>query len=86
MHGWLYYDALCAVTLQWRLHFEFVTSDTQLMHELPARDLENGDVWGGPATLNIETMVWNLPIKIYPTAPLQVSQGLQTQARNRLTV
>jgi hypothetical protein len=63
-----------------------VTSDTQLIHELPARDLENGNVWRGPATLNIETMVWNLPIKIYPTTPLQISQGLHTQVKNRLAV
>lgn len=74
------------VTLRWRLHFEFVTSNTHLIHKLPARDLENGNIWGGPATLNIETMVWNLPIKIYPTTPLQISQGLQTQLKHRLAV
>lgn len=74
------------VTLQWRLHFEFVTSNTQLIHELPARELENGNTWGGPATLNIETMVWNLPVKIYPTTPLQISQGLQSQLKHRLAV
>jgi hypothetical protein len=72
--------------LQWRLHFEFVTSNTQLIHELPARELENGNTWGGPATLNIETMVWNLPVKIYPTTPLQISQGLQSQLKHRLAV
>lgn len=80
------YCALCTVTLQWRLHFEFVTSNTQLIHELPAMELENGNIWQGPATLNIETMVWNLPIKIYPTTPLQISQGLQSQLKHKLAV
>jgi hypothetical protein len=56
------------------------------MRELPARDLDSGNVWGGPATLNIETMAWNLPIKIFPTTPFQISQGLQTQVKHRLAV
>ena len=49
-------------------------------------ELENGNIWQGPATLNIETMVWNLPIKIYPTTPLQISQGLQSQLKHKLAV
>ncbi|KAJ9591555.1 hypothetical protein L9F63_001909 [Diploptera punctata] len=64
------------VKLQWRLHFEFVTS-------VPQAETEE---WHAPSTLNIETMVWNLPIKIYPTTPHQISHGLQTQSKPRLVV
>ena len=64
------------VKLQWRLHFEFVTS-------IPQGETED---WHAPATLNIETMVWNLPIKIYPTTPLQISHGLQTHSKPRLII
>ncbi|KAJ8874265.1 hypothetical protein PR048_025108 [Dryococelus australis] len=73
------------VMLKWRLHFEFVTSGGNEALPVPEADA-NGNVWQGPAALNIETMVWNLPIKICPTVPLQVSHGLQAQSKYRVTI
>ncbi|KAL0270231.1 UNVERIFIED_CONTAM: hypothetical protein PYX00_007702 [Menopon gallinae] len=67
------------VSLQWRLHFEFVTSQTTQTQQ-EANDKEDKS-WQGPPVLNIETMVWNLPIKILPTTPQHVSQGLQAQSK-----
>ncbi|KAL1129568.1 hypothetical protein AAG570_012513 [Ranatra chinensis] len=52
------------VSLNWKLHFEFVTGNTGC-NEISL----NGDTWQAPATLNIETMIWDLPIQIYPTIP-----------------
>lgn len=74
------------VTLQWRLHFEFVTSLTPTI--VPSSNLEGKEdkTWQGPSTLNIETMIWNLPIKVLPTTPQHVSQGLQAQSKYVLAI
>ncbi|CAD7093498.1 unnamed protein product [Hermetia illucens] len=58
------------VDVRWRLHFEFVTS----------ADIDFGSAdhsaedWRAPDDIPIETMVWNLPVTLYPTAPLQIFQ------------
>lgn len=51
------------VTLKWRLHFEFVT--TVKMAEMPNERTVN---WQGPSSLDVETMIWDLPLHIHPTA------------------
>ncbi|EFX88834.1 hypothetical protein DAPPUDRAFT_221054 [Daphnia pulex] len=57
------------VALKWRLHFEFVTAVSALNW--------NGETaWEPPKVTDIETMVWDLPIVIYPTAPAHVSKAL----------
>lgn len=57
------------VDVRWRLHFQFVTttSDTLMPNDGP-----DNDVWHGPKNIDIETMVWNLPITIYATNPTQI--------------
>lgn len=71
------------VTLKWRLHFEFVTStaDEVVMkpEAKPKKDTMDGQIWQGPTDIKIETMVWDLAIKLYPNLPSYISQGLQTQ-------
>ncbi|XP_046991942.1 RAB6A-GEF complex partner protein 2 isoform X2 [Schistocerca americana] len=74
------------VSLRWRLHFEFVTCPSCDNSLVTGKNLTDRNVWQGPASLDIETMVWNLPIKIYPTTPLQVSQGLQAQAKHSIII
>ncbi|XP_013183680.2 RAB6A-GEF complex partner protein 2 [Amyelois transitella] len=54
------------VSLRWRLHFEFVTTCEKLLPN--AED----DSWKAPLNIAIETMVWNLPVKIYSTLPKQI--------------
>lgn len=64
---------LAIVDVRWRLHFEFVTTQNGL-------GIENGDGdtiqtnWQAPLDIEIETMIWNLPVTIYPTAPMQIYQ------------
>lgn len=70
------------MSLRWRLHFEFVTSTNKSL-ENPKLD-ENE--WQAPADLSVETMVWNLPIKIFSTTPVHVIQGLQTNNVHRLLI
>ncbi|KAK6639758.1 hypothetical protein RUM43_008033 [Polyplax serrata] len=65
------------VSLQWRLHFEFVTSTTPLSADDPPNDENEEKSSQGPSSLNIETMIWNLPIKILPTTPYLVGQSHQ---------
>ncbi|XP_058809730.1 RAB6A-GEF complex partner protein 2 isoform X2 [Phymastichus coffea] len=50
------------VNLKWRLHFEFVTAVKPI--EFPDENTMN---WQAPSTVDIETMVWDLPVHIYPT-------------------
>ncbi|XP_012272249.1 RAB6A-GEF complex partner protein 2 [Orussus abietinus] len=50
------------VKLKWRLHFEFVTTTKPV--EMPDGSTMS---WQGPSTLDVETMVWDLPLRIHPT-------------------
>ncbi|KAG8036903.1 hypothetical protein G9C98_004225 [Cotesia typhae] len=50
------------MTLKWRLHFEFVT--TTKVIEMP---MANTIDWQAPSSLDVETMVWDLPLHIYPS-------------------
>ncbi|XP_045537844.1 RAB6A-GEF complex partner protein 2 [Papilio machaon] len=56
------------VSLRWRLHFEFVTTNEKLSPNPEEKD------WNAPLNVPIETMVWNLPVKIYSTLPKQITQ------------
>lgn len=70
------------VSLRWRLHFEFVTSTSKAL-DAPSLD-QCG--WQAPADVPIETMVWSLPIRLFSTTPIQVSQGLQANTVHKLTM
>lgn len=60
------------VDVRWRLHFQFVTStNEELNMEINKDSLE----WQAPTDISIETMIWNLPVTIYPTAPVQIPQA-----------
>ncbi|XP_046354863.1 RAB6A-GEF complex partner protein 2-like [Haliotis rufescens] len=60
------------VCLRWRLHFEFVTS-CDPVEEVEMAKTDDGSTWRGPPTMNVETMVWDMPIKVFPTNPLHAS-------------
>ncbi|KAG1673630.1 RAB6A-GEF complex partner protein 2 [Nymphon striatum] len=64
-------------SLSWKLHFEFVTTTTELDDRTPPKSEKNNTTWTGPQNLDIETMVWDLPIAIVPCNPVQVYFGLQ---------
>lgn len=54
------------VSVRWRLHFEFMTLTT-IPKERPDHDEELS--WNAPSHLDVEAMVWDLPIKVYATNP-----------------
>ncbi|XP_063977588.1 RAB6A-GEF complex partner protein 2 [Diachasmimorpha longicaudata] len=61
------------VMLKWRLHFEFVT--TLKLLETPQENITH---WQGPASLDVETMIWDLPLHIYPSiAPVNSNQQIK---------
>jgi len=69
---------VCSVN--YNLHFEFVTS----ADGLPAQGIpeeEGGSEWQGPAKLDIETMVWDLPVRIFPTYPNHAAQASQLSSK-----
>ncbi|KAL4003737.1 Rgp1 family protein [Acanthocheilonema viteae] len=61
------------VHLKWRLHFEFVTCND--FNE----EVEEG-LWQAPANINIETMSWDLDIKIFPCSPHNAALTLPSPA------
>lgn len=61
------------VCLRWRLHFEFVTSKVPLLDRPEPKNPDDSPVWQGPAQLDVETMVWDLPITVYATKPTFVN-------------
>jgi len=66
------------------LHFEFVTAKTPLPSLAPpaANAPDSAALWQGPASIDVETMVWDLPIKVFATNPMFVSSvsQLRTEA------
>ncbi|XP_042889914.1 RAB6A-GEF complex partner protein 2-like [Penaeus japonicus] len=72
------------VSLQWRLHFEFVTSKTEVPGPSTPQNPEDQIEWRAPSSLEIETMVWDLPITVLPTTPSQVAQAICMPAQQTL--
>ena len=73
------------VALDWRLHFEFVTTTATAAEAeatpLPAPAEPTQHVtWEAPETLPIETMIWDLPVQLCATSPGHVAQSLQMGA------
>lgn len=70
-----------SVSLRWKLHFEFVTAvkptdDLKVIHN-------TDQIWQAPKSVEIETMVWDLPIQIYPTTTIS---DLHTQTKSYLVI
>ncbi|GIY72062.1 RAB6A-GEF complex partner protein 2 [Caerostris extrusa] len=73
------------VSLKWKLHFEFVTTNT--ISAMPESASSSDSVsWQGPANLDVQTMIWDLPIDVYPTHPLQVAHGLPSKLDHMITI
>ena len=67
-------------TVSYYLHFEFVTTAGRgEMQEVPEE--EGGSEWQGPSKMEIETMVWDLPVKLYTTFPNHVAQASKQDSR-----
>jgi len=65
---------ICSVS--YILHSSFVTSVSGVVKQ-PVPEEEGGSEWQGPSKLDIETMVWDLPIQLYPTYPNHAAQSSQ---------
>lgn len=78
------YIVFVTVSLQWRLHFEFVTSKTEVPGPSTPQNAEDQIEWRAPSSLEIETMVWDLPITVLPTTPSQVAQAICMPAQQTL--
>lgn len=60
-----------AVDVRWRLHFEFVTTARKIEETV---HLDEHGHWQAPVDIEIETMVWNQPVTLFPTSPMQSLQ------------
>ncbi|CAH1164104.1 unnamed protein product [Phaedon cochleariae] len=70
------------VSLNWRLHFEFVTTTHKGLNPPSPEDTN----WQAPSEIPIETMVWSLPIRLYSTNPIHVAQGVHANSRHKLII
>ncbi|XP_042900669.1 RAB6A-GEF complex partner protein 2 [Parasteatoda tepidariorum] len=73
------------VSLKWKLHFEFVTTNVTFSMPEPENSFDSS-TWQGPASMDVQTMVWDLPIDVYPTHPLQVAHGLPSKLDHMITI
>ncbi|XP_054160595.1 RAB6A-GEF complex partner protein 2-like [Oppia nitens] len=73
------------VSLSWKLHFEFVTAKPEDVRNTVTQDSQ-GVSEQSPPFLNVQTMVWDLPICLFATHPIQVARGFQMPAASTLTV
>jgi len=73
------------VSLTWKLHFEFVTTKADNLVQTILPDSQ-GYMTKSPAHLDVQTMVWDLPLLIHPNHPVTVARGLQLPACSTLIV
>jgi len=73
------------VSLVWRLHFEFVTTKPEEVSSDDVYDTQ-GVMERSQSEIRVQTMVWDLPLIIHPTHPIQVARGLQMPASSTLSV
>ena len=73
------------VSLSWRLHFAFVTTKPEQLVTEVISDSQ-GFMAKAAARLDVQTMVWDLPLNIYPNHPVQVARGLQLPASSSTLV
>ena len=72
--------------MQWSLNFDFMISPNKLPNiEIPS-DSTQDSIWQPPNTINTEKMSWTLPISVYPTSPLTLSNVCTQTDVNRLVL
>ncbi|KAL3831384.1 hypothetical protein ACJMK2_023136 [Sinanodonta woodiana] len=76
-------DIVCQ---RWRLHFEFITTCEPIKEPEKPTKPDQSTTWRGPATLNVETMVWDLPVKIFPSNPLHASSVTLIKTANSIRI
>lgn len=73
------------VSLSWKLHFEFVTTKADNLNPVIIPDSQ-GYMTKSAGHLDVQTMVWDLPLVILPNHPVTVARGLQLPACSTLIV
>lgn len=73
------------VCLSWKLHFEFVTTKADNLTPTIIPDSQGYMTKSAP-NLDVQTMVWDLPLVILPNHPVTVARGLQLPASSTLVV
>lgn len=81
----LFAISFAAVSLTWKLHFEFVTTKVDEIESIALADSQ-GVMERSPGEIKVQTMLWDLPLQLLPTHPTQVARGLQLPASSTLTV
>ncbi|MXQ89480.1 hypothetical protein E5288_WYG000811 [Bos mutus] len=75
-----------AVSLKWRLHFEFVTSREPGLVLLPPVEQPEPATWTGPEQVPVDTFSWDLPIKVLPTSPTLASYAAPGPSTSTITI
>ncbi|KAM3848663.1 RAB6A-GEF complex partner protein 2 isoform 2-T2 [Vipera latastei] len=74
------------VSLQWRLHFEFVTLRDVAEAPVTPKDPSEAANWTGVEQMDVDTFSWDLPIKVLPTSPLLATSVSQLPSCSALTI
>ncbi|KAG8131382.1 putative Retrograde Golgi transport protein [Naja naja] len=74
------------VSLQWRLHFEFVTLRDVAEVPVAPKDQSEATSWTGVEQMDVDTFSWDLPIKVLPTSPLLATSVSQLPSCSSLSI
>ncbi|XP_058028506.1 RAB6A-GEF complex partner protein 2 isoform X4 [Ahaetulla prasina] len=74
------------VSLQWRLHFEFVTLRDVAEAPVAPKDKSEAASWTGVEQMDVDTFSWDLPIKVLPTSPLLATSVSQLPSCSSLSI
>ena len=77
-----------SVSVRWRLHFEFIidsSSDKKTGEETPVteEDEEGEDI---PSNIKTESMLWDLPLHVVATNPIQASLMMQAESSETMVL
>lgn len=74
------------MSLQWRLHFEFVTLRDVAEAPMALKDPSEAASWAGVEQMDVDTFSWDLPIKVLPTSPLLATSVSQLPSCSALSI
>lgn len=85
MLNFVFFDV--SVSLRWSLRFEFTIGksiEQNVANDMTTADLNQGQ-WL-PSTVKTETMLWDLPLHVVATNPIQASLMMQAESLETLVL
>lgn len=69
----IFIEMFLLVSHRWKLHFEFVIAKTSQSYLAKNSDPSMSCSWSPASSIDVESMIWDLPIKVFPTNPFSAN-------------